>query len=209
MYRFKYYYKNGKVLLSEKSYSDISEFDEEMQALTKNEHFQTTADQKKDFGNYLKLAIQEYDKKFHDLYRIDILDDETNEVLGYVDNSEALVDGKKGHLVYDANSGDVISAIVDQSYDDCIYQFKYYYKDGTTKTSGMATKKPTQLYSDFDGLLDWDEYDSLNEDKLSTHEVLELALKAYKGFLPDFYRIEIINNKTGKVVDYIETEEVK
>ena len=52
-------------------------------------------------------------------------------------------------------------------------------------------------------------YSTLNKDKLSTHEVLELALKAYKGFLPDFYRIEIINDETGEVIDYIEDQEVK
>ncbi len=204
MYRFKYYYKNGKVLLSEKSYSDISEFDEEMQALTKNEHFQTTADQKKDFGNYLKLAIQEYDQNFSDLYRIDILDEETKEVLGYVDNSEALVDVKKGHLVYDANSGDVISATIDKDPDDGIYRFKYYYRDGTTDVSAIKTSKPEELYNDFDGLIEWEELYAFDGRKVTTKEVLETAVKAYKGFLPDFYRIEIINDKTGEVVDYIE-----
>lgn len=44
----------------------------------------------------------------------------------------------------------------------------------------------------------------LMEERLRQKEVLETAVKAYKGFLPDFYRIEIINDKTGEVVDYIE-----
>ena len=63
------------------------------------------------------------------------------------------------------------------------------------------------MYNDFDGLLDWDDFDSLSEKNMTTKKVLKLAVKAYKGFLPDFYRIEIINDKTNKVIDYIDISE--
>ena len=54
--------------------------------------------------------------------------------------------------------------------------------------------------------MDWDEYYALDEKDLSTHEVLELASKIYKGFLPNFHRIEIINYKTNEIIDYIDLQ---
>ncbi len=209
MYRFKYYFKDGSTKLSDNVYKNIEDFDNEIQELTKNNAFKTTLNEKQDFYKFLELAINEYEKNFNDIYRIDIIDNDTSEILGYVDKSECLVDGKKGHLLYDPNSGEAIDVRIEDNYDNCIYKFKYYYNDGTTETSSMATPKPEQLYNDFDGLMDWDDYYALDEKKLSTHEVLELAMKVYKGFLPDFYRIEIINDKSNKIVDYIDLKEVR
>ena len=93
-----------------------------------------------------------------------------------------------------------------------MYRFKYYYKDGTSELSGGRGNTPESMYNDFDGLMDWDEYESLSEKNLSTHEILELAMEVYKGFLKDFYRIEIVNDETNEIVDYIdeiESGEVK
>ena len=90
-----------------------------------------------------------------------------------------------------------------------MYRFKYYYKDGTSDYSDGHGKTPELMYNDFDGLMDWDEFDSLCEKNLTTHEILELAIKVYKGFLPDYYRIEIVNTDTNEVVDYIDLKEVK
>lgn len=89
-----------------------------------------------------------------------------------------------------------------------MYRFKYYYKDGTTKLSGGG-QRPEMMFYDFDGLMDWDEYESLSEKNLTTHEILELAMQLYKGFLKDFYRIEIVNDETNEVVDYIDEREEK
>ena len=44
---------------------------------------------------------------------------------------------------------------------------------------------------------------------MTTKKLLKLAVRAYKAFEPDFYRIEIINDKTNEIVDYIELKEVK
>ena len=85
-----------------------------------------------------------------------------------------------------------------------MYKFKFYYKDGTTDFNSTGTTTPEELYIDFDGLIDWDEYYSFAKLKPSSHEVLEVATRAYKGFLKDFNRIEIINEETGKIIDYIE-----
>ena len=200
MYRFRYYYKNGK-----NSYQNIDEFDSEIKQITHNNHFNTSLD-KKELHTFLELAMKEYEKNFNDIYRIDIIDD-TDKILDYIDKSECLVDGKKGHLLYDENSGEVIDVKADKIYDSGLYRFKYYYKDGTTEISGCYGTKPELMYNDFDGLLDWDEFDSLSEKNMTTKKVLELAVKAYKGFLPDFYRIEIINDKTNKVIDYIDISE--
>lgn len=90
-----------------------------------------------------------------------------------------------------------------------MYRFKYYYKDGSTKLSDIKTKKPEKLYNDFDGLIEWDDLYAFDNRPVTTKEVLETAVKAYKGFLPDFCRIEIINDETNDVVDYIDVKEVK
>ena len=209
MYRFKYYYKDGSTKLSDNVYNDVKNFDGEIQKLTKNKDFKTTHTEKQDLNKFLKLAINEYEKKFNDIYRIDIIDNGTSEILGYVDKSECLVDGKKGHLLYDPLSGEAINARIKDNYDNCIYRFKFYYSDGNTKLSDIRTEKPEELYNDFDGLIDWDEFDSFIERKVTTKEILETAVRAYKGFLPDFYKIEIINDKTNEIVDYIDVKEVK
>ena len=209
MYRFKYYYKDGSTKLSDKVYKDIQNFDSEIQALTKNKNFKTTATEKQDFDKFLDLALNEYEKKFNDIYRIDIIDNNTNEILSYVDKSECLVDGKKGHLLYDPVSGEAINARIEDNFENCIYRFKFYYNDGNTELSDIKTEKPEELYNDFDGLIDWDEFDSFIERKVTTKEILETAVRAYKGFLPDFHKIEIINDKTNEIVDYINVKEVK
>ncbi len=54
-----------------------------------------------------------------------------------------------------------------------------------------------------------DLYDSFFDREVTTQEILETAVRAYKVFFPDFYRIEIVNTKTNEVVDYIDLEEVK
>ena len=209
MYKFKYYYKNGSTKLSDNVYNDVKNFDGEIKKLTKNKDFKTTHAEKQDLNKFLKLAINEYEKKFNDIYRIDIIDNNTNEILGYVDKSECLVDGKKGHLLYDPVSGEAINARIDKTNDNDTYRFKFYYNDGTSGLSGGYATRPTALYFDFDGLLDWDEFDSLSEKNMTTKKLLKLAVRAYKGFEPDFHRIEIINDKTNEIVDYIDLKEVK
>ena len=208
MYKLKYYYQNGDVKLSDKV-NKIENFNTEIQMLTKNKNLKIEHNFKENLKNLLETIMKEYEKNFNDIYRIDIIDSETNKIIDYVDRSECLVDGKKGHLIYDAITGDVIDAVVKQTFEDCVYRFKYYFCDGKTKTSSIATSKPEELYNDFDGLMDWDEYYDLGKKNLSTHDVLKLAGKVYKGFIPKFYKIEIINDKTKEVIDYIEVKEAK
>lgn len=208
MYKLKYYYKNGDVKLSDKV-NKIENFNTEIQMLTKNKNLKIEHNFKENLKNLLETIMKEYEKNFNDIYRIDIIDSETNKIIDYVDRSECLVDGKKGHLIYDAITGDVIDAVVKQTFEDYVYRFKYYFCDGKTKTSSIATSKPEELYNDFDGLMDWDEYYDLGKKNLSTHDVLKLAGKVYKGFIPKFYKIEIINDKTKEVIDYIEVKEAK
>lgn len=208
MYKLKYYYKNGDVKLSDKV-NKIENFNTEIQMLTKNKNLKIEHNFKENLKNLLETIMKEYEKNFNDIYRIDIIDNETNKIIDYVDRSECLVDGKKGHLIYDAITGDVIDAVVKQTFEDCVYRFKYYFYDGKIKTSSIATSKPEELYNDFDGLMDWDEYYDLGKKNLSTHDVLKLASKVYKGFIPKFYKIEIINDKTKEVIDYIEVKEAK
>lgn len=51
------------------------------------------------------------------------------------------------------------------------------------------------------------EFDNLKEENMTTSEILKMAMKVYKGFLPDYYRIEIINDESGEIVDYIDERE--
>ena len=208
MYKLRYYYKNSDVKLSA-NIDNVENFNNEIQLLTKNKNFKIKNNFNENFKNLLETIIKEYEKNFNDIYRIDIIDSKTNKIIDYVDRSECLVDGKKGHLIYDAITGDVIDAVVKQTFEDCVYRFKYYFCDGKTKTSSIATSKPEELYNDFDGLMDWDEYYDLGKKNLSTHDVLKLAAEVYKGVIPKFSKIEIINDKTKEVIDYIEVKEAK
>lgn len=85
-----------------------------------------------------------------------------------------------------------------------MYRFKIYYNDGTTEIRNCTASKPEYLYNDFDGLMDWDEFYSLCEKNLNTQDILKIASKVYQGFLKAFYKIEIINNQTLKIIDSIE-----
>ena len=87
------------------------------------------------------------------------------------------------------------------------YRFKIYFKDGTTDFCGGKGKTPTCLYNDFDGLMDWDDFNNLNEKDMTTEKELELAFKVYKNlYKKEYYRIEIINDKTNEIIDYIEED---
>lgn len=86
------------------------------------------------------------------------------------------------------------------------YRFKIYFKDGTTDLPSGKGKRPTILYNDFDGLMDWDEFENLNENNITTQQELELAFKLYKKlYKKEYYRIEIINDETNEVIDFIDT----
>lgn len=206
MYRFKYYYKDGTSELSGAGGQRPEMMFYDFDGLMDLDEYKSLSEKKLSTHEILELAMEVYKGFLKDFYRIEIVNDETNEVVDYIDDSEAMVDGQKGHVVYDAKTGDIIDGYVDSEHDssDCVYRFKYYYRDGTSDLSDIKTKTPEELYEDFDGLIDWDELDSLSEKKLTTHEILKIAFRAYKGFLKDFYRIEIINTKTNEVIDYID-----
>lgn len=63
------------------------------------------------------------------------------------------------------------------------YRFKIYFKDGTTDLSSGKGKRPTILYNDFDGLMDWDEFENLNENNITTQQELNLPLNYTKSYI--------------------------
>ena len=105
-----------------------------------------------------KKAFDDFEK--NKCYRVDIVDASTNKLLSYYDDSECIVDGEKGHLIYDANNGDIISAKVDKrkNSDKVFYCFKFYFIDGTNSICGKKALRPEELYNDFDGLMEWEKY---------------------------------------------------
>lgn len=90
------------------------------------------------------------------------------------------------------------------AHNDCVYAFKFYFDDGTTLIGSAKFERPEQLYDDFDGLMSWDEFDTLSEKNLSTHEILVMAMDLYKYLEKTYHRIAIINTDTEEIVDYIE-----
>lgn len=86
-----------------------------------------------------------------------------------------------------------------------MYRYKIYFKDSTSKISNCRAKKPTSLFHDFDGLIDYNEYYSLTSENTSIKKTLELAFKCYKKlYKKEYYRIEIINDETMELIDFIE-----
>lgn len=51
--------------------------------------------------------------------------------------------------------------------------------------------------------MDWDEFYSLSEKNLSTKDILKMARDLWKDYRKEYYKIEIIEEPTGKVIDSI------
>lgn len=51
--------------------------------------------------------------------------------------------------------------------------------------------------------MDWDEFDNLSSKKLTTKEILEMAMEVYKSLYGDYYRIDIVNTESGEIVDSV------
>lgn len=65
--------------------------------------------------------------------------------------------------------------------NELYYRFKIYFKDGTTCLNAGKGRTPTCLFNDFDGLMDWDMFESLEEKDMTTKRELELAYEVYKN----------------------------
>lgn|SRR5574344_1702060 len=124
--------------------------------------------------NNIKSLLQDEISFHSNCKRIDLIDLTTNEVIDSIDDSKYI--------------------------SDKVYHFKFYYEDGKEHISTVACANPEDLYIDFDGFLDWDDYYDLKNKNLSTGDILHMAIKFYKNAK----RIEIINVKTNEIVDYIE-----
>lgn len=86
-----------------------------------------------------------------------------------------------------------------------MYRYRFYFKDGTSEISNCKAKNPTSLFYDFDGLMDYDEYYSLTSENTNIKRTLELAFECYKKlYEKEYYRIEIINDETLEIIDFIE-----
>lgn len=107
----------------------------------------------------------------------------------------------------DDETKNIMLDYVKQKKEIMMYRFKYYYKDGSTEISlGYATK-PEYLYNDFDGFMDSDDFYSLSEKNLTTKDILKMTFEIYKNFRDfkkEFYRLEIIEDPTGRVIDSLE-----
>lgn len=88
------------------------------------------------------------------------------------------------------------------------YQFRKYYEDGTIECNGGRASKPEYLYGEFDGLIDWEEYDNIATSNLTANELLKIALKVFNKKSKKIKKIEIVNIETNEIVDYIENKEI-
>ena len=86
-----------------------------------------------------------------------------------------------------------------------MFRFKIYFDDGTVDYCGGRGDTTFSLYNDFDGLMDWNEFNSLSDNNMTVKKVLVLAMECYKKmYEKNYYKIEIVNLDNNEVIDYIE-----
>ena len=85
-----------------------------------------------------------------------------------------------------------------------LLNFKFYNKKGQTKLSSIHAVNPSSLIHSFESIMDLKEYEKLIEEKTSTKEILQIALKIFNKN-NKYSRIEIINEETGEIIDFIES----
>lgn len=86
---------------------------------------------------------------------------------------------------------------------EMIYAFRVIYDDLSEEVLDGRNFKPEFMYSNFEPYMDFNEFDGLPNRKYSVHQVLELGVKIYSKILKPFKRLEIINIKNNKIIDYI------
>ena len=82
------------------------------------------------------------------------------------------------------------------------YSFKFYYEDGSSKIAGGKSSKPEYLKYDFDGLISWEEYDKIADDKsVTAQDIVNMAKQFFNKFENErIVKVEIINIETNEVV---------
>ena len=73
-----------------------------------------------------------------------------------------------------------------------------------TKLSSIHAVNPSSLIHSFESIMDLKEYEKLIEEKTSTKEILQIALRIFNKN-NKYSRIEIINEETGEIIDFIES----
>ena len=89
------------------------------------------------------------------------------------------------------------------------YSFKLHFKDGTSKLAGGKSNLPENLKYDFDGMVSWEEYNRIADDKTITgQDVVNMAKKFYNAFEEgNIIKVEIIDLHTNEVVVSSDDEE--
>ena len=199
MYRFKYYYRDGTIDFSGGHGKTPESLYNDFDGLMNWNEWEKMCEKELSTDKILKTAMRVYREFLKGFYRIEIVNTETNKIIDYIDESEIQISNNNKYLLYD------VKTIKDINYlDEYIYRFKFYYDDGTVDYSIVATNDPTELYIDFDGIMDYREYDELTKKNLTTKEILDKAMYVYELYLKEFYRIEIINTKTSEIIDFVE-----
>ena len=94
---------------------------------------------------------------------------------------------------------------IDNSYDNLVYRFKFYFNDGSTKYSGFKAKEPLILYHAFEGFTSYDKYLTFAEIKPSLEQILQLAKDIFPKVddYKNIYKIEIVNTANNEVLGVI------
>ncbi len=178
MYRFKFYFNNGTTKLSDAKSNSPNKLLNNIKGEVDWDAYNNLYKKKMNTKEVLNAALSIYKGFINDFYRIEIVNDETNEAIDFVGKPKKTIE---------------------------LYRFKIYFKDGTSSISNIGVKKPKELYNDFDGLMDWDEFENLQKKDLTTKQILKLAFKVYKeSYKKEYYKIEIINDNTNEIIDFIE-----
>lgn len=138
-----------------------------------------------------------------DFYRIEIINDETNEIVDYIDENSPITPNPKRQKLIKEIKEEKEKIEMTKYPNNLFYQFKFYLKDGTVKLSNTYAENPLSLIHAFEEVLDKKTYDKIIKENYSIHQILELAMKIYNKN-QEYTRIEIINNQTHEVIDFIE-----
>lgn len=182
MYRFKYFYLHGKEGLGDFLSETPEGLVEVFKDLMKKDEYDNFVNNHPTPQQILKKALIIFKKYLkEEYYKIAIINNKTNEVLDYMQLG-------KEHL---------------------IYRYRFWYKNDNIKLSDARSSSPNNLWFDFEGLMFSEEYDKLFDKNLTTKDILKIAMKVYRNIYKDYSKIEIINDETNEVIDYIDESEVK
>ena len=203
VYCFKFYKKNGQTKLSSihavKPSSLINSFENKMEY----KEYEKLIEEPPSTKKKLQIAFKIFNKN-KEYSRIEIINEETGEIIDYIEEGTPIFENKKRKKLIEKMKKETEEFESQKYPNNLVYCFKFYNKKGQTKLSSIHAVNPSSLIHSFESIMDLKEYEKLIEEKTSTKEILQIALKIFNKN-NKYSRIEIINEETGEIIDFIES----